>query len=101
MSNSDAAYYQDHRDDAEEWGEPAEAPPTAGGRRLDAVVSVRVSAEEEAVLRATATEHGLSLSAFVRKAALSSAGQRRGIVPAELAATLETLARRVRETSLG
>ncbi len=101
MSNSDAEYYQDHRDDREEWGEPEPTPPTVGGRRLDAVVSVRVSAEEEALLRAAATEHGMSLSAFVRSAALSTAGQRRGMAPAELATTLETLARRVREASLG
>ena len=98
MSDADAAYYQAHRDDPGEWDEP-EQPPVVARRRLGAVVSVRISAEEESLLRGVATERRLSLSAFMRDAALASAGQPRGVDPAELAGRLEDVARELRAAS--
>ncbi len=70
----DAEYYQQHKDDPEEYGEPQ---GTLGKRperrRLNAMVSVRLTPDEEALIRSVAERHKLSLSAFLRMTALKAA----------------------------
>ena len=67
-----AAYYQDNKDNEEDW-EPAPAPvQRSEQRRLKTMVSVRFSPEEADRLRVEADAAGLSLSAFIRAAALCS-----------------------------
>jgi hypothetical protein len=68
VDSSDAAYYQAHKDEVDEWG-VAENPP-APAKRLDVVVSVRFSAAEEAMLRRASAKRGQTLSTFIRKCAL-------------------------------
>ncbi len=71
---TDADFYQSHKDDPNEWGE---AEGTRGRKpareRLNAIISVRLTPEEEEALKAVARERGLTLSAFVRAAALREA----------------------------
>jgi len=66
--NSDAAYYQGHKDDLGEWGSSEPGPKVP--QRLDAVVSVRFSADEEAMLRRASAKRGQTLSSFIRTCAL-------------------------------
>ncbi|MBI2238506.1 MAG: DUF1778 domain-containing protein [Actinobacteria bacterium] len=73
MKESDAEYYQAHKDDAEEWGKPSTAK-RRGSRRLETVVSVRFAPEEEEAIRRAAERRGEFLSAFVRRSALREAG---------------------------
>ena len=91
MSERDASYYQEHKDDAEEW---EEAPPpshaaTRPRRRLDAIVSVRFSPAEQDLLRAAASRRGETLSTFVRSAALRATYQ--PLVVTTTAAPLENV----------
>ena len=60
-----------HRDDEDCWGEPAEV---RGPERLSVMVSARLSRAEADQLAAAAEAAGMTRSAFVRQAALSSAG---------------------------
>ncbi len=69
MQQSDAEYYQRHKDDPEEWGEP-KPPAKRKTRRLAAMVSVRFTPEEEELVRAAAAKRHESLSGFVRRATL-------------------------------
>jgi len=64
----DAVYYQEHKDDPAEWDEVT--PPAGPKRRLQAMVSIRFTEEEEQQLRAAAEHVEESLSTFIRKAAL-------------------------------
>jgi hypothetical protein len=66
-----AQYYQAHKDDEDEWGEP-ERPPASSRpkRRLASMISVRFSPNEAKAIRREAEAVGESLSQFVRKAAL-------------------------------
>jgi hypothetical protein len=64
-----AQYYQAHRDDPEDWGEP-ERPPASPKRRLASMISVRFSPDEADMVRRAAEAADESLSQFVRKAAL-------------------------------
>jgi hypothetical protein len=73
MTQRDADYYQAHKDDPEEWGEPQPAPKSQR-RRLVAMISVRFSPEEEQAVRRAAKEVGKSVSTFIRHAALKAAG---------------------------
>lgn len=68
-ARDDAAYYQAHKDDADEW-EAAEPGPKAA-KRLEVVVSVRFSADEESKLRKESAKRGQTLSSFIRAAALA------------------------------
>jgi hypothetical protein len=68
-----AAYYQDHKDDASEWGAPVKAPASAS-RRLASMISVRFAPDEVESIRVAAAAQGDSLSQFVRQAALARAG---------------------------
>ena len=60
-----------HRDDQDRWGEPVEA---RGPEPLSVMVSARFSRAEADQLAAAAEAAGMTRSAFVRQAALSSAG---------------------------
>lgn len=69
-TTDDAAYYQAHKDDADEWGEPE--PVTARGQalRLASIVSVRLTVDQESRVRAAARRRGQTLSAYLRESAL-------------------------------
>src|SRR5512132_2196327 len=69
MSQQDAEYYQAHKDDPEEWGEPQPAPKSRR-RRLVAMISVRFTADEEQAVRRAARKTGDSVSNFIRQATL-------------------------------
>lgn len=75
MSDRDAAYYQEHKDDEDEWEEAPPPVPRRPARRLDAIVSVRFSPAEQDLLRRAATQRGETLSTFIRVAALRAAFQ--------------------------
>ena len=63
-----AAFYQQHKDDPEVWGEPeVGAPPTPRGG-LSATITVRFSPEEATAIRELAKELGVSYSDIVRRA---------------------------------
>jgi hypothetical protein len=64
---NDAEYYQQHKDDPDEWGEPVERKPS---RRLASMVSVRLAPEELDRIRQAAEDAGESVSNFIRRAAL-------------------------------
>jgi len=80
---TDSEYYQATKDDDDEWGEPVPAPRSGrpGSRRMGSMVSVRLSAEEAGRLRLAAEAAGLSLSGFLRDAALGKAVGEFGRVP--------------------
>ena len=71
MPESDAAYYQAHKDDPDEWDDPT-PPRRIPRRRLAAMISVRFTPAELELLRQAAGRRGESLSAFVRSAALGA-----------------------------
>jgi hypothetical protein len=75
MGRRDADYYQAHKDDPEEWGEPQRAPRSRS-RRLAAMISVRFTPDEEQVVRQAALDTGQSVSHFIRQATLKEAGSR-------------------------
>jgi len=66
----DAGYFDDHKDDFEEWGEPL-PERVQPSPRLASMVSVRFAPDEVVEIRAAADRAGRSLSDFVRQAALS------------------------------
>lgn len=66
-----AAKYERDKDDADEW-ETASQGTKEARRRLGAMISVRLSASELSQVREKAAEAGLSVSAFMRVAALQS-----------------------------
>ena len=72
MADQDAAYYQAHKDDPGEWGEPTPAQKPKK-RRLAAMVSVRFTPEEEDEIRQAAQSKGKSVSQFIRETALKQA----------------------------
>ncbi len=75
MGQRDADYYQAHKDDPKEWGEPQPAPRSRS-RRLAAMISVRFTPEEEEAVRQAALDTGQSVSHFIRQATLKEAGSR-------------------------
>jgi hypothetical protein len=75
MSESDASYYQQHKDDPDEWEEVPAPPARRGKRRLDAMISVRFSPAELDILRDSAHRRGETVSTFIRTSALRSAHQ--------------------------
>jgi len=68
-AQDDAAYYQAHKDDSAEWEDTE--PGSKALNRLDVVVSVRFSADEERMLRTESNKRGQTLSRFIRGAALA------------------------------
>jgi hypothetical protein len=81
-NDKDAGYYQGHKDDEDEWEDVPEPGRRSESRRLRAMVSVRFSPEEADSVRAAADAAGLSLSAFIRVAALSLSGTRQSVAAA-------------------
>ncbi|WP_433190945.1 plasmid mobilization protein [Actinoallomurus sp. CA-150999] len=72
MSDAEAAdFYNEHRDDPEMWGEQVDVKIS---RKLDNVVSVRFNAVEIERIQQAADAAGLSLSSFIRRAALTAPG---------------------------
>lgn len=69
-----AEYYEEHKDDPDEWGEPQPAKPR---RRRASMVSVRLAPEEIVIIRTAADERGMSVSEFLRSTALSAAQRHR------------------------
>jgi hypothetical protein len=65
-----AAYYQAHRGDPDEWGEPEEGPVERRVHRtgLSVSIAVRFSPEEAAAIRQTAKREGKTYSEVVRAA---------------------------------
>lgn len=64
----EAAYYEAHRDDPEEWGDPIEAPIVAPKSGLAISVTVRFSPEDAEAIRATARLENKTYSEVVRTA---------------------------------
>lgn len=75
MSESEASYYQQHKDDPDEWEEVAAPPAPRPKRRLDAMISVRFSPAEIDILRKAAGRRAETVSTFVRASALRAAQQ--------------------------
>ncbi len=67
-----AAYYQAHKDDAEEWGDAVESTPQPA-RRLAVMLSARFAPDEVDAIRTAAAAEDSSLSNFIRMAALARA----------------------------
>jgi hypothetical protein len=63
--------YESETGDSEEWGEPIAKKPR---RRLGAMISVRLAADELEQVRQAAEARRVSVSAFLREAALQAAG---------------------------
>jgi hypothetical protein len=84
VSTKDAEYYQAHKDDPGEWGEP-EPTKKSKKRRLAAMISARFAPEEEDLVRRAAAERGESVSRFVRESALREA--RRQLTPGPMRTT--------------
>jgi mobilization protein NikA len=73
-------HVREHQDAGAERGQP-EPARRSERRRLAALVSVRFSPEEEALVRDVARQRGQSLSGFVRQAALREAAPRTSVPP--------------------
>jgi uncharacterized protein (DUF1778 family) len=86
-----AAYYESHKDEPDDWGEAE--PARKERRRLASMISVRLSPEEAAVVRAAAEGQGLSVSAFLRHAALREATAQGSVVPTQATAAERTVRR--------
>src|SRR5215468_3814267 len=67
----------------------SESEPAKPRRRLASMISVRLSSDEAEAIRAAAEREGLSVSAFLRAAALKEA--RRGGMPARPSPVLPVL----------
>jgi hypothetical protein len=63
-----ATYYEQHREDDEEWGEPVESPPVTSRRGLTATITIRFSPDEASAIRQAAKSSGLTYSEVVRQA---------------------------------
>lgn len=63
-----AAFYREHKDDPEIWGEPEEDAPPARKRPLSATITVRFPPEEALEIRELAKNLGISYSDVVRRA---------------------------------
>lgn len=65
-----AEHYERHQGDTSDWGEPLPEQPR---RRLASMISVRLAPDEIAKIREAAKRDGLTVSAFLRDAALKAA----------------------------
>jgi len=63
-----AAFYQQHKDDPEVWGEPEENAPSPRRSGLSATITVRFSPEEASAIRGLAQELHVPYSEIVRRA---------------------------------
>lgn len=73
-----AQYYQTHKDDEDEWGEPER--PASAKRRLASMISVRFSPDEAKMIRRAAESIDESVSQYVRKATLQRCQRQRHLV---------------------
>jgi uncharacterized protein (DUF1778 family) len=73
----DAAYYEAHKDDPDEWGDAT--PSGKPRRRLASMFSVRLAPTEADLVRREAENRGMSVSAFLRTAALAEANKGRPV----------------------
>lgn len=64
----EAAYFEAHRDDPNEWGDPVEAPVVSARKGLGVSITVRFSPPEAEAIRRTAKQEGMTYSEIVRKA---------------------------------
>ena len=69
-----AQYYQGHRDDPDEWGEPITPPATYNGR-LQTAVTVTFSPEEARQIRDLAQDLGMTMAEVVRQIVLAGWSQ--------------------------
>jgi len=91
MTDEEAGeFYYAHRNDPDLTGEPVELETPA---RLSRVISVRFNPDEAAVVEQRARETGLTMSAYVRQAALG-----RPVLSALDPASMERLAELVART---
>lgn len=67
-----AEWMQAHKDDPDFWGEPIKGRRVKR-RRLDVMYSLRMSGEQAEHVSTAARARGLTVSAFMRQAALSAA----------------------------
>jgi hypothetical protein len=63
-----AAFYQQHKDDPDVWGEPEQGPPSEHRRPLSAIITVRFSPEDASAIRNVAQELDVPYSEIVRRA---------------------------------
>lgn len=63
-----AAFYQQHKDDPEVWGEPEVGAPVVRRGGLSATITVRFSPEDASAIRDLAQELGVPYSEIVRRA---------------------------------
>jgi mobilization protein NikA len=63
-----AAFYREHKDDPEIWGEPEMDTAPAPRRALSATITVRFSPEEASEIRTLAKKLGISYSDIIRRA---------------------------------
>lgn len=68
-------YYQQHKDDSDEWEAVPAPPPRRPKRRRDAMISVRFSPAEIDILREAARRRNETVSTLVRTCALRAAYQ--------------------------
>lgn len=64
----EAAYFEAHRDDPNEWGDAVEAPVVPARKGLGVSITVRFSPPEAEAIRRTAKQEGITYSEIVRKA---------------------------------
>lgn len=64
----EAAFYQEHKDDPEVWGDPVEAPAAPRRSGLGTTITVRFSVDEAELIRGMAKNTGLTYSEVVRQA---------------------------------
>ena len=69
--DQDIAFYHEHKDDPDIWGEPEERPQTKHRRGLGATITVRFSVEEAEAIRRMAKAAGATYSDIVRQAVQS------------------------------
>lgn len=70
MADEDVEYYQRHRGDLEECGDPL--PARTEARRLASMISVRFTPQEAAQVREAAARAGTSVSNFIRRTVLAA-----------------------------
>jgi hypothetical protein len=69
MSESErAAFYQEHKDDPDVWGEDEPIETETSSRQLGSTITVRLSADDADLLRQAAKDLDVSYSGVVRQA---------------------------------
>jgi Mobilization protein NikA len=77
VTDYSAEYFEAHMDDPDEWGDPVPAPSHRKSevRQRSTVVSVRLNTDELATLQRKADDAGLTISGFLRHAAVDDPEQ--------------------------